>query len=250
MTNQPLSIGLNLGTSVLNPSAAYVIGLLLCDEQFYHNGRRFWQASIRHNPRQATTEELQQHLEQVRLIVQELGLANSFNLIPFYKQRNINIVKYSAGKIGIIGAIEQLIQEYNIENLLQDITQPLLNSNNEIKRAFLVGVFDGRSSYDKTAKFISLDFNNDSVCELLLTILNDLNVIYNTNYSRDRIAGGAPRSNQLRIKHLIYLSSIGLISPVRYQKSTQVVPEVYNLCYKNEVLPNLKVIEESEEYNI
>jgi len=237
-----LSVGLDLGTKVLEERAAYVLGLIMANERFNVNNKVYWQASIRHNPKQVEDIDLQAHLKSIQNICSVLGIDNNFQLIEYYKQRNINIEKYSAGKRGIIGAIQETSKGYTITDLINDIKEALLLSKPPIRQAFLVGVFDGRSSYDKTAKFISLDCDSDEIAKFLSEILKSLEIPYNMNLSRDRKSGGKPRKSQLRIKNLIFLERIGYISPFRFNKAVSAIDRYYQV--ENLIdLPDIKNIE-------
>ena len=244
MELQPLKIGLDIGTTLINHSAGYILGLLINNEKFFnqYNNITYWQASIRHNPKQVTINELESHLNLIRKIAQKVGMDTQFNVVDFYKQRDIKIQKFNAGKQGIIGAITQIEPNYEFNKFISDIKVPLLNSPIEIKKAFLCGVFDGRSSYDKTAKFISLDFEGEDVGELLCQLFESLGVKYNSNYSRERKQGGKPRKNQIRIKHIPFLTEIGFISPARFAKATINITDDYEIINDSENLAGLKKI--------
>lgn len=82
----------------------------------------------------------------------------------------------------------------------------LRTSSAEVVRCFITGVFDGRGAIDfnrstKSIRFIALDCDNATVVRTLLSVLK--NFITNYNTARERLEGGIPRDNQLRIKNII-----------------------------------------------
>ncbi|WP_279401729.1 LAGLIDADG family homing endonuclease [Piscibacillus salipiscarius] len=131
------------------------------------------------------------------------------------------------------------------------MTDPLLSSDVSVKRAFLVGVFDGRGSYDKTAKFIALDYNNDAIRDIVANVLNDLGIEANINSKATarvrRDSTSAPRKKQIRIKHIEFLLNIGFISPTRFNSATSNLPSHYDLMNSSDILPSLKYISSNQD---
>lgn len=237
--------GLDLGTKFLFEKSAYFLGLLMADEQIIINGERYWIAPVRHNPKQYDDVELEQHYSIVKALGEDLNKSGLTHFISYYKNRGVTFEKFNAGKNGFVTLFKQLKADYSLDELIGDIQEGLRNSSGQVKRAFLVGVFDGRSSYDKTYKFISLDIENDKLVVLLDNLFSDLGITTNVNslYSarkRDN-PNAKPRKPQIRIKYLDFLKKVGYISPIRFSKSTVELRNV-TIVELDDILLGLKAI--------
>lgn len=106
-------------------------------------------------------------------------------------------------------------------NLVPTLRDTLKQSPWSVQRAFLVGVFDGRSSADIDKKkhkvrMLALDCISDDIGAFLSEMVEMTGIRYNYNTHRDRLKGGRPRNPQLRIRDVEdFMSKIGLISPRR-----------------------------------
>ncbi|QUW20478.1 hypothetical protein JSQ81_11460 [Sporosarcina sp. Marseille-Q4063] len=244
-----IELGIDLGSKFLTNQSAYFLGLLMADERTSIEDKVYWQAPVRHNPTHFNYRDLEAHYNYIKQIADFLNKGELCQLTDFYRQQNIPISKYSAGKKGIVTLFEQTQSTYNINDLVRDIQEPLYNSSTEVKISFLVGVFDGRASYDKTAKFIALDYDNDNVRGLLARLLNDVRITANINSgttARERKDSySAPRKKQIRIKHIEYLTKIGFVSPTRFERATVSVSTDLKLVDNREVLPGLKTLRNS-----
>lgn len=102
-------------------------------------------------------------------------------------------------------------------------------------------MFDGRSLFDinnqtGTIRYIVLDCENPTIGDFLCEILDDYGITYNYNTARDRLGGGAPRKDQLRIPGSEkYLEKFGFIS--------QKIFEVGISCYD---IPNTYMVENED----
>lgn len=248
MTLQTIETGLELGSRFLSKETAYFLGMLLADEQIEFQNDIYWQASVRHNPTHFTQQQLEDHLIFIKRIARSLGKESVTHLTDFYKDQGVPIMKFNAGKKGIVTLFKQTAAIYSIDDFIQDITVPLLNSGEDVQRAFLVGVFDGRGSYDKTAKFIVVDYDGENTEGLMRRVLNNLRIETNLNsLASARVRRGstsAARKKQIRIKHERFLRNIGFISPARYQKAIVDISPEYRTCETPNILSGLKGIEQ------
>lgn len=250
MELKSVKLGLDLGSKFLTAQSAYFLGLLLADERTKINNKVFWQAPVRHNPTHFNYHDLEEHYNFIKEIAEFLGKDGVSQLTDFFKEQGIPISKFTAGKKGIVTLFEQINDGYDVSNLINDILEPLRNSADLVKRAFLVGVFDGRGSYDKTAKFIALDYDSNDVREIVAIILNELGIDANINSKASarirKDSTSAPRKKQIRIKHIEYLKNIGFISPTRFEKATVELPVGYETISLGEILPGLKAIQSNQ----
>ncbi|MDZ4481606.1 hypothetical protein [Bacillus cereus] len=219
-----IEIGLDLGAKFLTEDTAYFLGLLMADEKISWNNKTYWISPVRHNPTHFEQSDLEEHYNIVKKLARSLNKQDFTHFISFYKAHGVKFPKFNAGKNGFVAIFEQKIIDYSLNDLIQHIKEPLLASTLQVRKAFLIGVFDGRSSYDKTYKLISLDIENENLINLLSQIFKQIGVtatVNNLASARKRANPTAkPRKPQIRIKHLDFLREIGLLSPVRFKKAT------------------------------
>ncbi|MET3682930.1 hypothetical protein ABID56_001020 [Alkalibacillus flavidus] len=246
-----LNIGIDMGSSkFLTENTAYFLGLLLADESIALEGRTHWIAPVRHNPKKYDMTSLEHHYYLVKSLSEQIGKENKTFFIDYFKSIGVKFSKFNAGKYGFVTLFEQTEDEYTLEKLVDDIFQPLKNSSHTVLQAFLVGCFDGRSSYDKTYKFISLDIQNQNLFNLIAELISRLGIKANLNNSHNarkrNNSGSTPRAGQIRIKSHEYLENIGFISPIKFENAVQGVLSNYQL--KTEpILNELKTIVVEEE---
>jgi hypothetical protein len=247
MEYQVIETGLDLGTKFLTPETAYFLGLLQADEREVIGDTVYWVAPIRHNPKHFEINDLEQHYSAVKQIAKVVHKEEFTHMTDFLKQQGAELKKYNLGKKGIVTLFEEKIPNYDIDTLIRNIEEPLLSSDPTIVRAFLVGVFDGRGSYDKTAKFIALDYDNGNFIKLVEKCLKivgiDANINNTASARRRKDSSAAPRKSQLRIKHLLFLTKIGFVSNVRFNKATIEIPNEYSKVSLDQVLTGLKGIQ-------
>lgn len=237
---------MDIGTKFLTHQTAYFLGLLMANEQTNINDKIYWQAPIRHNPKYYNYVDLETHYNYLKEISIFLNNKDT-HMVDFYRRKDIPIQKYNAGKNGIITLFRENRVNYSNRDLINDIFEPLISSANVIQHAFLIGVFDGRSSFDKTANFIVLDYDNDELKDLIDLLLINLNIKPNINSkksARARKVSSNPRKKQIRIKHLEFLEKIGYISPTRFNNSTRTLPNDFEKISVPSILPGLKLIKE------
>ena len=167
---------------------------------------------------------------------------------------NIRRTSYDTGKNKMPGfsTFFKSISLGDIRELIPSLDKALDDSDPSVRRSFLVGVFDGRSSADINKsnykiRMLSLDCISDDVGAFLSSRLEKENIVYNYNTHRDRLEGGKPRNPQLRVKDVDYFSSkVGLISPRRinllknaYEHNYDYVQVVEN----DDILNGLKTIQ-------
>ncbi|PAC84660.1 hypothetical protein CHH85_16495 [Bacillus subtilis] len=256
MEYKVIQTGLDLGTKFLTAETAYFLGLLTADEREVIGETVYWSAPIRHNPQQVSVEDIEKHYSLVKTMSNVIHKSNMTHLSDFLKKQGVKLKKYNRGKTGIVTLFEELQPNYSIEDFIQDISGPIISSNIDIQRAFIIGVFDGRGS-DDASSLIAVDFDNSAVMNILFECLNNFGITPNINAgdeARKREDPDAPpRKSQLRIKRIEYLSRIGYISVKRFKISFSHLQK--KKSYANRFkpyelvkpLPGLKVIKDLEE---
>ena len=199
-------------TTPFSPAEAFCIGGIIsaCDVHTNETGTSIWVLPVIHNPQKATPESLsahKKHLENVFAEIPTITVSKGESDFTKYMQPN---------KDGFVFLFES--KDLNTpENLIQRFANNILCSEESIRCAFISGVFDGRSSWDKSGKMITLDSRNELCAETICSILDSLSIRYNYNPPRER-ASGNPRKAQLRIYSTDvpdFIKRIGLISPTR-----------------------------------
>lgn len=199
-------------TTPFSPAEAFCIGGIIssCDVHTNETGTSTWVLPVIHNPQKATPENLsahKKHLENVFAEIPSITVAKGEPDFTKYMQPN---------KDGFVFLFES--KDLNTpEDLIQHFANDILLSEESIRCAFISGVFDGRSSWDRSGKMITLDSRNELCAETICSILDSLGMRYNYNPPRERTTGN-PRKAQLRIYSTDvpdFIKRIGLISPTR-----------------------------------
>ena len=209
--------GLIMETHYLTEQMAYFLGgIYASEEQIVSSDGKYKIAPVRYNYNAATDLEITQHYELVKKIALPVNGQT-------YMAENIRDTVLDSGKNRMPGfstffkttSLDELI------DLVPTLRDALRQSPWSVLRAFLVGVFDGRSSADidkKTYKvrMLALDCISDDIGAFLSEMIEMTGIRHNYNTHRDRLEGGRPRNPQLRIRDVEeFMSKVGLISPRR-----------------------------------
>lgn len=234
-----IDIRLNLGTDFLiNENAYFLGGILAANESTIIKGQKYWIAPVRHNKSYLSDEELEMHFYHVKRIADRLS--NETLMSTSFERNGIKIDKFKKNMKGF-ATFFRGDDSLTIEQIALCAKSAIKDSSEEIKHCFIAGVFDGRGAIDfnksnNSIRYISLDCNNEFVADILVNIINEYGFDTNYNKARDRLEGGTPRANQLRISDSYkYLTKIGFISQKKINVST--------LCHDKQVLVNNKILD-------
>ena len=116
-----------------------------------------------HNPQKATPENLSAHKKHLENVFAEIPLITVAKGEP-------DFTKYmQPHKDGFVFLFES--KDLNTpEDLIQHFANDILLSEESIRCAFISGVFDGRSSWDRSGKMITLDSRNELCAETICSI--------------------------------------------------------------------------------
>lgn len=243
----PYSSGIQIGTEYLTKEAAYFLGNIISSaESIVFNDELYWIAPVRYNFGYATNLEIEEHFEYIRLMSASLGAQTLM-------AENIRGTHLDSGKFRLPG-FGTFFKSTGLVNL--DETIPRLKDALElvpwnIKRAFMVGVFDGRGSIDinhqnHQIRYIVLDCPTDEIGNFLYDLFEGNGFSCNYNTARDRLEGGEPRKSQLRIKNdEEYMKRIGFISPKKFSLITDAYAHTYKnvtMINSNDILLGLKSV--------
>ena len=229
LTYQVYDAGINTGTSYLTKEVAYFLGgIYAADEKVTSRGKTYWAAPVRYNPNYSTQSETAEHFDFVTTISARV---KGYTVM----KDNIKGTALDSGKNRLPG-FSTFFESTGLTDLLAEIPNlknALFRSEQEVKKAFIVGVIDGRGTPDASVdkqviRYLSLDCPNNDIGSFLSDVMINYGLDVNYNPARDRLEGGNPRKPQLRIKDVVYyLENIGYISPAKLRK----LADVYRVKY-------------------
>lgn len=196
----------------MNKGLAYILGLiypLYKEKQL--NDKTYILGSVNHNPGKITSEELTKHYFSVMKLINE----NMKNIKPDIKSN-----KTSEYKISVKEGFTVLIDKNDLtseecRSIITSKVNLIKDSPDELKKEFVKGCFDGRSSFDTTAHYLSIDVDRDyNKQNLIADIIKSLDISVNIN-KRDT---GHKKNDQIRIRKDSlekFIDEIGLYSICR-----------------------------------
>lgn len=230
MALQIYNAGIKTKTKYLTPELAYFIGgIYAADESVPTSDKLYWAAPVRHNSQYATITQITEHFDYVSEISEKVG---------GYIQMKESIIGtvLDSGKNKTLLGFSTFFESTGLTDLYEEIPNlktVLFNSDQVVKKAFILGVIDGRGTPDINKKkggirYISLDCPNNDIGDFLFEVFQNSGLECNYNTARDRKEGGNPRKPQLRIRNIeYYMKNFGYISPCKYRK----IKEQYHLVY-------------------
>lgn len=249
MASYPIyNAGIKTGTRYLTTEVAYFLGgIYAADEGVTSNDKLYWAAPVRYNPTYSTESQTAEHFDYVNTIASKLS---SYTVM----KDNIKGTSLDSGKNRLPGfsTFFESTGLTNLQNEIPTLKPALLAADNDVKKAFILGVIDGRGTPDinipkAIIRYLSLDCPNDDIGDFLYNVFEDYGLDCNYNTARERLEGGKPRKPQLRIKNVEdYMRKIGYISPAKFQKMTDVFVAKYgvaNVIDGSTFLPGLKYLE-------
>ncbi|MCM1096893.1 MAG: hypothetical protein NC427_02385 [Ruminococcus flavefaciens] len=244
-TYQVYDAGINTGTNYLTKEVAYFLGgIYAADEKVVSNGKIYWAAPVRYNPTYSTQSETAEHFDFVTMISARV---KGYTVM----KDNIKGTALDSGKNRLPG-FSTFFESTGLTDLLvemPDLKNALFLSEKEVKKAFIVGVIDGRGTPDASVdkqviRYLSLDCPNGGIGCFLSDVMINYGLDINYNTARDRLEGGNPRKPQLRIKDVeYYLENLGYISPAKLRRLADVYRAKYGratITRDDAFLPGLK----------
>lgn len=196
----------------INRAIAYAIGLIypLYKEKNLA-GKEYILGCVNHNAGKVTQDQLNAHFRTVFQLFKEcMG-----NDAP--KLKSNKTVDYTISpKEGFSVIIDKTdVEESNCKNILTKKVEEIKNADENVKKEFVKGCFDGRSSWDTTAHYLSIDVDRDyKRQDLIVEIIESFGILININ----RREINHKKNDQIRIKPDSlneYLSKIGMYSTCR-----------------------------------
>lgn len=196
----------------VNPAISYCLGLIypLYKPQKF-NGKNYVIGSINHNPGKVTQTELAEHYRSVIELFDNFLVPNTI-LIKTNKSDEYKI----SPKEGFSILIESgNLSENEVLEILTNKIKEIKESDETTRKEFVRGCFDGRSSWDNTAHFLSIDVDRAyDRQDLVIEIIKGFGIELNIN----RRDCNHKKNDQLRIKFdslSLFMDKIGLYSSCR-----------------------------------
>ncbi|WP_029608808.1 hypothetical protein [Mycoplasma simbae] len=193
----------------INESVAYIIGLaypLIKIKEI--NGVNYLISPINHNPNMIDNECINSHFLSVIKLIKNIPEK------PMILSNNSSVAKISR-KLGFSLLLVLDVDILSLHSILNEIVLRIKSSTTTVKKYFLMGCFDGRSSYDKTFGFLSIDVDRDyEKQDIINLIASEIGIFINLN-RRDK---DQTKNDQLRIRKKClpkYLKEIGFLSLYR-----------------------------------
>lgn len=193
----------------INPAIAYALGLiypLYKEKQL--NDKKYIVGSVNHNPNMITLEEINKHFLKVYELFDKYIRTNNIEI------KTNKCTEYTlSSKKGFSILIENTnVEEEKCIKIMTKKVEQIKDSTDDIKKQFVKGCFDGRSSWDKTGHFLSIDVDRDSQKQnLIAQIIESLGIEINVNTRGD----GHDKNDQIRIKRNsleLYMQEINFYS--------------------------------------
>lgn len=247
MGYEKLNIDIDMGSKYLiNESAYFLGGIFAANESVISKGQKYWISPVRYNHGKITTSELEVHFQHVKAMANKLS--NNTLMVSTIRRNGLDSGKFK--RLLGFGTFFKTNEDTDLEDMIPEVKKALLNSSNEVKRCFIAGMFDGRGSIDINRKkgnirYFVLDCENETVGRFLCEIVEDYGLSYNYNQARERLEGGTPRKDQLRIPGSEnFIMKIGLISDKKFSIVASIYDSnTYKTKIENDVLDGLKLIE-------
>lgn len=244
---QDLYIDLEMGTKYLiNESAYFLGGIFAANECAMSGEQKYWIAPVRYNNNYITNEELEAHFQHVKEMASKLG--ENTLMASTIRKNGLDSGKFK--RLVGFGTYFKSIDKVDIINMIPEVKRALFSSSEEVKRCFIAGMFDGRGSIDINRKtgnirYVVLDCENEIVGEFLCEVLKNYGLKYNYNKARERVEGGKPRKDQLRILGSEdFIMKIGFVSEKKFNVAFSAYNnKIYKVKSQDNILNGLKVIE-------
>lgn len=247
MALQIYDAGIKTNTKYLTPELAYFLGgIYAANESVIANGKRYWAAPVRYNPQYSTQTQTTEHFDNVCVISSKV---DGYTVM----KDNIKGTPLDSGKNRLPG-FSTFFESTGLTDLNTEISNlktTLLASDDDVKKAFILGVIDGRGTPDISIqkgliRYLALDCPNDDIGSFLFDVFKSYGLLCNYNTARDRLEGGNPRKPQLRIKNVEdYMRGIGYISPAKIEHMKSVYMSKYgsaNVADGSSFLSGLKYL--------
>lgn len=223
----------DLSEKTLDEPQAFFLGALLIDNEMVSPSGTKWLANFRHNRGQATPAQVKDHKASIEALAHKVGGAVE-DITSQFDGFTVTISFPRPTEISQLISAAQSIKDSDSINL---------------KKAFLAGVFDGKSSFDRAIESekehqsqLVVDCprkNGEQIYQIISSMLEDVGIAAGDNQARKRKAGGEDRKVQIRLGRAgteTFCKTVGFTSAFRLYRAGR----LYEDCeYFVDSLPNL-----------
>lgn len=192
-----------LDTRNINVGIAYLIGLVYpLIKEVKYKGINHLAGQVNHQSNMITDAELTTHFKLI------------YDFLSTHIPEGFLLLSNSENKLSKKKGFSILIENDIVGNndILNKMVEIIRKSDLEIKKYFVRGCFDGRSSYDKSSGYLSIDVDRDySKQAIIKEIIASFDIDVNLN-TRDY---DHKKNDQIRIQRKSlkdFISKIGLFS--------------------------------------
>lgn len=177
--------------SGITPATAYIIGLALpLYKEKLLRDRTYIIGAVNHNANMITEEEIALHFMSVNSLFEEY-LPNADDSLIYNQSPIYGTIQPKKGFSVIIE------KDVDIYSNLVECSKQILYKPEDIRVAFVKGCFDGRSSFDTSRHYLSIDVDRDhDMQEIIKGIINSLGIFVNLNQREY----DHPKNDQVRIE--------------------------------------------------
>ena len=230
---------INISTD-LTPEAAYCIGSIISsDNVCEYEGKTYYLAMVRHNANRIAEKDLTKHIALLRKIAKKTTgkILTKDKLVErgWFERRNDGFA-----------IVFRADRKFESTILVKKASQLLENAGTDILRSFLAGAYDGRGYWDKHLKRMVVDCGAQTQA-LLAEILLKFQIHADVNAHRGTDDRRTPREKQFRITSQDsgrFFSEIGLISPGKIRKITELAAATPLTRDASQLLPGLTTLVE------
>lgn len=197
----------------INPATSYILGLSFPLLKVKEMGNGYYiLGSVNHNANMITDQEITMHFMEVSKLLSD-HLSANLDMVLVYN--NSPIYGKVQPKLGF-SVVMQLDDENYLERMRMMVME-LKDAPENCRVQFVRGCFDGRSSFDTSRHYLSLDVDRDHRRQnLIASIIGSLGINVDLNQRDD----DHPKNDQIRIvpqKLRLYMTKVGFYS-VRREK--------------------------------
>lgn len=235
-------VDMDIPLTDLTPEMSYFLGGIVAGDAkvWTYNGQQYNDFTVKQNNNLKDPEFIER-LSIHAGYVSETALSIESEIV-FHPAQDLNLQSIFGVHVGF--SLLFRTQFTNSDERKKTILDAIKNSDDEIVRAFIVGIFDSRGYVDKTYGYIVFDVSDEDVAAAVISFIQRLGVnSYNYNPSRKRENNqGTPRKPQLRIKPRDYFNKIGIISPDKIASAKKYEDLSKEEFINDSLLPGLKMI--------
>ena len=182
----------------INPAKAFILGMIfpLYTEKTAKNGKRYILGQVRHNAKHISEDDLLEHHKLIKRFLKEFEIAEKIQVVANQTEEFGNLSGPLRGFTLLIEKEEKESESSSFERIF-NLVKEIDNENDELKKYFVKGVFDGRSSMDTNSHLIVVDYNLEGeAAEIFSSIVSSLGFDLVPNKRHE----GEGRNAQFRIK--------------------------------------------------